>query len=238
MNELQEKILALLVAKFQGVRKDGLQHLAAAIGLQVTTEEEANQVVDKLTADKVSAFVTEWRRTADAEISKANQTYENSLKEKYDFVEKGKQTPPGGQQTPPIETGGAVTLEAISKLIEDKLKGVQDSITTLNADKVADSRRKLFVAKLDESKVEGRQREMMLRNFDRINTFANDDDFNNYMTEAQGDIAALQQERADQGLQGHEKPLFGAVNKEGISSGVAEFIKERTESKTLTGKEV
>ena len=33
MNELQEQILALLVAKFQGVRKDGLQHLAAAIGL-------------------------------------------------------------------------------------------------------------------------------------------------------------------------------------------------------------
>ena len=85
MNELQEKILALLVAKFQGVRKDGLQHLAAAIGLQVTTEEEANQVVDKLTVDKVNAFVTEWRRTADAEISKANQTYENSLKEKAEF---------------------------------------------------------------------------------------------------------------------------------------------------------
>ena len=103
---------------------------------------------------------------------------------------------------------------------------------------MADSRRKLFVAKLDEAKVEGRQREMMLRNFDRINTFANDEDFNSYLTEAQGDIAALQQERADQGLQGHEKPLFGAVNKEGISSGVAEFIKERTESKTLTGKEV
>lgn len=202
------KILALLVAKFQGVRKDGLQHLAAAIGLQVTTEEEANQVVDKLTADKVSAFVTEWRSTADAEISKANQTYENSLKEKYDFVEKGKPTPPTGQPTPTEGAGGAVTLDAISKLIDDKLKGVQDSITTLNADKVADSRRKLFVAKLDEAKVEGRQREMMLRNFDRINTFANDEDFNSYLTEAQGDIAALQQERADQGLQGHENPYL------------------------------
>ena len=47
MNEFQEKILALLVAKFQGVRKDGLQQLAAAIGLQVASEEEANQVVDK-----------------------------------------------------------------------------------------------------------------------------------------------------------------------------------------------
>ena len=62
MNELQEQILALLVAKFQGVRKDGLQHLAAAIGLQVATIEEANGVVDKLTADKVSQYVTGCRR--------------------------------------------------------------------------------------------------------------------------------------------------------------------------------
>jgi hypothetical protein len=238
MNELQEKILALLVAKFQGVRKDGLQHLAAAIGLQVANEEEANQIVDKLTADKVSAFVTEWRRSADAEISRANQTYENSLKEKYDFVDKGKQTPPAGQQTPP-DTSGAVTLDAISKLIDEKMKGVQDSITTLNADKVAETRRKLFVAKLDEAKVEGRQREMMLRNFDRVNSFANEEDFNSYMTEAQGDIAALQQENADKGLQGHEKPIFGAVNKDGVSSGVADFIKAQSENnKTLTGKEV
>lgn len=240
MNELQEKILALLVAKFQGVRKDGLQQLAAALGLQVASEEEANQVVDKLTADKVSAFVTEWRRTADAEIKKANDTYEEGLRRKYDFKEKNTETPPAPGTDKPTD-GGAVTLDAISKLIDNKLKGVQDSITTLNADKVATSRREQFVAKLDEAKVEGRQREMMLRNFDRAKTtFTNDDDFNNYMTEMQGDIAALQQERADSGLQGHEKPIFGAVNKDGVSSGVADYIKERAESnnKTLTGKEV
>ena len=235
MNELQEKILALLVAKFQGVRKDGLQQLAAAIGLQVASEEEANQVVDKLTADKVNGFVTEWRRTADAEIKKAKDTYEEGLRRKYDFKEKNTPDP-----NKPAD-GGAVTLDAISKLIDSKLKGVQDSITTLNADKVATSRRELFVAKLDEAKVDGRQREMMLRNFDRANTtFANDDDFNSYLTEVQGDIAALQQEHADSGLQGHEKPIFGAVNKDGISSGVADYIKERAKSnnKTLTGKDV
>lgn len=238
MNELQERILALLVAKFQGVRKDGLQQLAAAIGLQVANEEEANQVVDKLTADKVSAFVTDWRRNADTEIRKANETYEEGLRRKYDFKEKqaALNTPP----TPPDETGGAVTLEAISKLIDNKLKGVQDSITTLNADKAATSRRELFVAKLNEAKVEGRQREMMMRNFDRANsTFEKDEDFNNYLSEVQGDIAALQQERADAGLQGHEKPIFGAVNKDGVSSGVADYIKTQTESnKPLTGKEV
>ena len=83
-----------------------------------TTIEEANGVVDKLTADKVSQYVTDWRKVADAEISKANQTYENGLKEKYDFVEKGKQTPP----TPPTPpASGAITLDAISKLIDEKL---------------------------------------------------------------------------------------------------------------------
>lgn len=236
MNELQEKILALLVAKFQGVRKDGLQHLATVIGLQVTTEEEANEVVGKLTAEKVSGFVTSWRSSADAEIAKANKTYEEGLKQKYDFVEKGKQELP----TPPTPAGSeAITLDAISKLIDSKLTGVQNSITAMNADKVAASRRELFVAKLDEAKVEGHTREMMLKSFDRANNFQSDEDFNGYMTDLQGDIAALAQERADAGLQGHEKPIFGAVNKEGISSGVADYIKAQTESKTaLTGKEV
>ena len=238
MNELQEQILALLVAKFQGVRKDGLQHLAAAIGLQVATIEEANGVVDKLTADKVSQYVTDWRKVADAEISKANQTYENILKEKYDFVEKGKPTPPPTPPTPPAP-GGAITLDAISKLIDEKLSGVQSSITEINANKAATSRRELFVAELDNAKIEGKTREVMLKNFDRANTFASDEDFNSYLTEAKGDIAALAQERADAGLQGHDKPIFGAVNKEGVSSGVADYIKAQTESKTaLTGKEV
>ena len=91
----------------------------------------------------------------------------------------------------------------------------------------------------DSAKIEGKTRDVMLKNFDRANTFASDEDFNSYLTEAKGDIAALAQERADAGLQGHDKPIFGAVNKEGVSSGVADYIKAQTESKTaLTGKEV
>lgn len=234
---LIEKILALLTAKFEGVRKDGLQQLASVIGLQVTTEEEANEVVGKLTAEKVSGFVTSWRSSADAEIAKANKTYEDGLKQKYDFVEKGKQTPSAGANE--LEPGGAITLDAISKLIDSKLSGVQSSITEMNADKVATSRRELFVAKLDEAKLEGSTREMLIKNFDRANNFQSDEDFNGYIADLQGDIAALAQERADAGLSGHEKPIFGAVNKEGVSSGVADYIKAQTESKTaFTGKEV
>ena len=109
----------------------------------------------------------------------------------------------------------------------------------MNADKVATSRRELFVAKLDEAKLEGSTREMLIKNFDRANNFQSDEDFNGYIADLQGDIAALAQERADAGLSGHEKPIFGAVNKEGVSSGVADYIKAQTESnKAFTGKEV
>jgi hypothetical protein len=47
------------------------------------------------------------------------------------------------------------------------------------------------------------------------------------------------QELADKGLSGFSKPLFGAVDTDGVSAGVQNYIKEKTGSdKTLTGKEV
>jgi len=95
---MKEKILALLLAKFAGVRKDGLAQLAASLGLTVTTEEEANTIVGKLTAENVNAFVTDWRKEVDAETSKATKTYEEGLKKKFEFVEK-KEPPP--TPTPP-----------------------------------------------------------------------------------------------------------------------------------------
>lgn len=233
---LNEAILALLKAAFSGVREDGLKHLAAAIGLQVTTEEEAKEVVGKLTADAVSKYVQDWRSGADAEIAKANKTYEDGLKKKYDFVER-QQTPP----TPPTQTPPeGLTLDAISKLIDSKLSGVQNSITALTGERTAAARRDQFIKKLTDAKVDQASQAMMLRNFDRISpTLTSDDEFNAYLTEADSDIAAIVKERADRGLSGHDKPLFGAVNEKGVSSAVSDYIKERSESGTaLTGKEV
>ena len=232
--DLQEEILALLTAKFQGVRKDGLQQLAAGLGLQAANKEEATALVDKLTAEQVDKFIKDWRRSTDAEIKKANETHEAGLRKKYDFKEKEAATT---TTTTTEDDDKPITLAAIRELIREETKGVRDSITTLNADKVATTRREQFVKALDDAKVQGRQRDMMLRNFDRVNTFADDDAFNAYMTEAQGDITALAQERADTGLQGHDKPIFGAVNDKGVSSGVADYIKAQTETApALTGK--
>lgn len=240
MNELQEQILALLVAKFQGERKDALQQLALMIGTTAATIEEATEVVDKLAADKVSQFVKDYRRTADAEIAKANKTYEDGLRRKYDFKEKEAQPTVQTPATPPAPQPGVLTAELVRQIVREETKDVRDGLSTLNGDKLFASRREQLVAKLEAAKVEGRQRDMILRNFDRAaSTFASDDDFNGYLTEVQGDIDAIAQENADKGLHGHEKPLLGAVNEKGISAAVADYIASKSENKSsLSGKEV
>lgn len=238
MDELQLAILALLQSKFAGVRKDGLQQLAAVISVQVANEEEANEVVGKLTADKVSKFVTDWRKNADAEIAKANKTHEDGLRRKYDFKEKESEDKPKPNETTP--PSGGLTAEDIRAIIREENKTLREGYDALRAEKTTNTRREQFVARLDAAKIEGKHRDMLLRSFDRAaSTFKDDDDFNGYLTEMQGDIDALAQEQSDHDLNNHEKPVFGAVNKDGISAGVADYIASQSESKpTLSGKEV
>ena len=231
-----EEILALLQAKFAGARRDGLENLAGAIALQCSTKEEAQAIIDKLSDEKVKGFITDWRKKADAEITKATATHEKGLREKYDFAEKstggeGGAGNGGGQQS----AGGELTLEAIGKLIDQRLEGV---VTTFSAKEAAKGYRATFEQALDKAGLKGRQRDMMLRNFDRANTFKSADEFNAYMEEAQGDIDAIKQEQADAGLGSQAKPLFGAVNKEGVSTAVADFLASQKPENTLSGKEI
>lgn len=234
---LTEEILALLKTQFPGVREDGLQQLAASLSLQFASKEEAAEVVGKFTADKVQQFVKDWRSKADAEIGKANKTYEDSLKEKYDFVEKGKPTPP----TPPTPPAtGELTLDNVKALIAEQMQGIQKSITSINDNKVAETRKGMFIAALDKAKLEGSKRELLLDNFGRM-TFKDDADFNGFMSAQAAHIATLAQEEADKNLQNHDAPIFGAVNKDGISQGVADYIAQRAEENSkpvLTGREV
>ena len=65
---MKEKILALLVAQFAGVRKDGLMQLARSLALQCTTEEEAKALVEKLTDAQVKDFVKEFRAEVDKDV--------------------------------------------------------------------------------------------------------------------------------------------------------------------------
>lgn len=231
-----EEILALLLEKFTGARKDGLEHLASGIAIQCSNIDEAKAIVEKLSDDKVKGFITDWRKKADAEISKATATHETKLKDKYDFVDKekgGSSAGEGGKEQP---AGGELTLDAIDKLIEKRLEGVT---TTFNAREAAKGYRATFEQTLDKAGVKGRQRDMMLRNFDRVNDFKTPEDFQTYLNEAQGDIDAINQEQADAGLGGQAKPLFGAVNNEGVSTAVADYLASKgADTNKLSGKEL
>jgi hypothetical protein len=237
---MKEKILALLLATFAGVRKDGLNHLAGSLALTAKTEEEANEVVGKLTADQVKQFVTDWRKDADAEITKANQTYEDGLKKKYDLVEKKPEGGEGGSPTPAPGAGGTLDAKAVQAMITEAVKaateGLQTEVATLKGSATTANRRAMLEKELAD--VPESYKAKVLKDFDRM-AFKDDDGFNEYLNDTKTDVATFGQELADKGLAGQGQPLFGKPDKDGVSAGVASYIKETTDpSKGLGGKEV
>jgi hypothetical protein len=198
---MKEKLLALLQTKFAGVRKDGLNQLATIMALTVTTEEEATSAVEKLTDQSVGQFVTDWRKDVDSEISKANKTYEDGLKKKYDFKEKGNPNPP----TPPTE----LNAEAIAAIVQKAIEPFASELNSIKTTKVVETRKQLLAKEL-EGLDEG-FRTPYLNAFDRMN-FKDDDDFNTHLTNVKAEVAKIQQSLIDKGLSQQSKPMFGSGN--------------------------
>lgn len=233
---MKDKIIALLLAAFAGVRKDGLSVLAGSLALQANTEDEAKELVGKLTAENVNSFVTDWRKDADAEISRSNSTYEQGLKKKYDFVEKKSQDPAPDPTPAPGVFDAAAMQKVIADAVEAAVKPLQEKITGFESNSVSTTRKdKLTEAIKDTPKS---YQDSILTSFGNM-TFADDTAFQGYLDTTKQNVAALTQELADQGLSGHQKPTFGSANNEGVSSAVADYIKTKAEpSGAFVGKEV
>ena len=86
-------LLALLVAKFQGVRKDGLEAMARALALHCKSEDDAKTLVEELDKAQVDEFVKDYRAGVDKEVSDGVKTNETKLRSKYNFIEKTKVEP-------------------------------------------------------------------------------------------------------------------------------------------------
>lgn len=235
---MKEKILALLLAKFAGVRKDGLMQLATALSLQATTDEEAATVVGKLTADQVNTFVTDWRKEADSEISKANKTYEDGLKRKYDFVDKKNQeAEPGKTELPE----GTIDAKAIQSMIAEAVKAVvvplQQKIEAFEVGTTSQSRRTHIEKELEGTPETFKQK--ILKDFSRMK-FDNDEAFNAYAAETKEDVSVFNQELANQGLNLHGKHFKSGKQDDGkeVSAGVQDYIKTQSKETTVKGKEV
>lgn len=223
-------ILALLVAKFSGVRKDGLAQLSGALSFQATTDEEANTLVEKFTADQVNGFVREFRSEVDKEVSGSNKTFETTLKEKFDLVEK-KDPNPNPTNPSPTDLASIIAAE-IAKAVGP----IQQQLAGFRGQEVSKTRLQSLEGKL--ANVPETFKAQKLKDFGRM-SFDTDESFNEYLQESETDIIAFNQELADKGLSGHGKPFMGGQNKEGVSSAVASYIASTSDgASVMSGKEL
>lgn len=236
---MKEKILALLTAKFAGVRKDGLARLAGALALNATTEEEAGALVEKLTAETVNEYITDYRKDVDTEVSTATKTHETTLKKKYNFVEKeggqsGKKVKTKGDEGDDDDDDDQSKAPAWAKALIEQNKQLAQKVAAFEGSKVTETRQQQLEAKL--TKVPEAFKAKALKDFKRM-TFETDEAFAEYLGEVETDITALNQELADSKLAGGTKPIFGSKGADGVSSAVSSYVAEKTsQDKPLEGK--
>ena len=230
---MRETILALLIAKFSGVRKDGLVALARSLALQCTTEDEAKALVDKFTDAQVNEFVKDYRADVDKEVSESNKTFEANLKKKYEFVDKSKKVEPGNQDPAPNNISEIVKLA-----VAEAVKPFQEKLSGYEADNVAKTRLQALNEKLNNCKDENFKAQT-LKDFTRMN-FKDDADFNEYLSSKEADIATANQNKADADLSNSGgSPLFSQKEESGISKGVAEYVESlKPDNDTFKGKEI
>ncbi len=231
---MKEKILALLVAQFAGVRKDGLMQLARSLALQCTTEEEAKALVEKLTEAQVKDFVKEFRAEVDKEVSDGRKTYETTLKKKYDFVERKPETVPGGGEP---GTGEQTTESIVAAAVAKALEPFTKTMDAFNAKTINDARLQQLNEKLADCKNEA-FKQRVLKDFARM-SFDSDESFAEYLSETETDIATANQNVANEGLSNQGSPLFAQKDDSGVSSAVQSFVKSQNpEGNQFAGKEV
>ncbi|MCM1168795.1 MAG: hypothetical protein NC324_02550 [Bacteroides sp.] len=219
---MKETILALLTAKFSGVRKDVLNQMARVFALQAATEEEAKTLVEKVTDAQVNDFAKEYRADVDREVSESNKTMESNLKKKFDFVEKGgKKVEPEPKQAEPNDLASLVKTA-----VADAVKPLQDKLAGYEAENTAKSRLQQLTEKLNGCKDENFKAQT-LKDFARMK-FETEDEFAEYLNDKAKDIETTNQSVADMALRGGSgSPLFAQKEESGISKGVADYIESQ-----------
>ena len=221
-------ILALLAAKFPGVRKDGLNMLARMMALQMETEDEAKAAVERLTRDGVDAFVRDFRSDVDKEVSDGTRTFEENLRRKFDLVEK--QSEPRADEVKPKADPSPKKREGADAEMDLQAERYERG-------NVNQSRLQALTDRLNACKDES-FRAKALKDFGRM-TFDTEEAFNEYLTDTETDVADANKRMADAKLAGMGRPMFSQKDESGVTAGVSRYINAQTKgSDALGGKEV
>lgn len=231
-----QEILALLMGKFSGTRKDGLMQMARMISLQCTTKEEAEELVNKLTDAQVSEFVKNYRADVDKEVNDGIQTNEANLRKKYDLKEKTVTNPnpePGG-------SGGDNNniADIIQAAVAEAVKPYATQIEAMKANEVSNARLQRLNEALSGCKDETFKAQTM-KDFKRM-SFADDAAFDEYLTEKTTDITTANQSYADTNMgRSGGAPLFSNKDNGGVSKAVADYVAAKNPANNqFSGKEL
>lgn len=206
---MKEKILKLLENKFQGTRKDGLAILAGVLAMTATDDETAAKVVDALTADQVKDFITDFRKNADAEITKANQTAEENLRKKYDFVEKGRKNEPESPQP------------NIDEIIQKATAPLLERIAGLEGQGIKATRRAQFDKAI--ANAPDTVKALLVENFEGAN-FDTDEAFTAYLQKTSETATKLAQDFNNTKLGAMRLPQFGNNDPSGVSAEMKAYV--------------
>ena len=226
-----EKIIELLTAKFTGIRKDAIEMLARNIALQCDNDDDVTAAIGKLTDEKVNDFVKGYRSQVDKEVSASISANEKNLRKKYDFIEKKDGNEPKKTEGNDANDISAIINAAIAKAIEP----FQNEISNLKQENTSKSRLQQVNDKLNACKNDV-YKNQMLKAYQKM-AFADDEKFNEYLTELDSDIAEANQSFANDSLRG-VKPLKSEVNNDGVSKAVSDFISSQSTDSAFAGKKI
>ena len=227
-----EKIIELLTAKFTGIRKDAIEMLARNLALQCDNDDDVTAAIGKLTDEKVNEFVKGYRSQVDKEVSASISANEKNLRKKYDFIEKKID----GNEPKKTEGNDANDISAIiNAAIAKAIEPFQNEISNLKQENTSKSRLQQVNEKLNACKNDV-YKNQMLKAYQKM-AFADDEKFNEYLTELDSDIAEANQSFANDSLRG-VKPLKSEVNNDGVSKAVSDFISSQSTDSAFAGKKI
>ncbi len=199
---MYQKILEQLTAKFQGVRKDGLELLARSLALQVQDEEGIDALVSKLQAEQVATFVKDFRGSVDREITKASKSIEERYKAKPQEVDDPKQK---GEATPSDK-------DELIKTLLGKIEKLEENFTSLKGADISKTRLATLNDKLKDCKDET-YKAKTLRDFNRI-SFQDETEWEQFLKETSEDLELISKATKEREIQnGFTPPMFANASK-------------------------
>ncbi len=191
---IKDRILAELKKKFPGLSNELLGLLAEKLSVKITEEDKIQGGIAEL--DNLPISISDYaqflQKESDRRVSDATKTHEKTLREKFDFKEKGAPNPKTDPATPPAAGDEELKtqLASLSKKIEVfEKKQAQQAID------------EAFIKKLTEKKIP--------ISFARGRVIESAEQIDTVLAEVEKEYDEIKQGLIDEGLRGEGKPLGG-----------------------------